>query len=105
VTNKLVQIMLATGPAFGKAAIVISPFIRAEDPRWHSSIFSISEADAELYGVAPEKMLDLLTAVAGDAPDRSLYGLNTALNKLKDNAPHLIQTKQFQKLTAQASVQ
>jgi hypothetical protein len=105
VTNKLVQITLATGSAFGKAAIVVLPFIRPEDPRWHSTIFSISEANSELYGVAPEKMLDLLAAVAGDAPDRSLYGLNTALNKLKENAPHLIQTKQFQKLTGQASVQ
>ena len=105
VTSKLVQIMLATGPAFGQAATVVLPFIRAEDPRWHSSIFSISEANAELYGVAPEKMLDLLAAVAGDALDRSVYGLNTALNKLKEKAPQLVRTKQFQKLTAQASVQ
>ena len=103
VTNKLVQIMLATGSAFGKAASIILPFVRAEDPRWHSSVFSISEANAELYGVAPERMLDLLGAVAGDAPDRSLYGLTKALNKLKEKAPHLVQTKQFQKLRAQAS--
>jgi hypothetical protein len=104
VTNKLVQIMLATGSAFGKAAGIIVPFIRAEDPRGHSSVYSISEAGAELYGVAPEKMLDLLTAVAGDAPDRSLYGLTKALNKLKEKAPHLVQTRQFQKLTAQGSL-
>jgi len=103
VTDKLVQILLATGSAFRKAAAMILPFIRPEDPRWHTSVFSISEASAELYGVAPERMLDLLSAVAGDAPDRSLYGLNKALDKLKEKAPHLVQTKQFQKLTAQAS--
>ena len=94
--------MLATGSAFGKAASIILPFVRAEDPRCHSSVFSISEANVELYGVAPQRMLDLLGAVAGDAPDRSLYGLTKALNKLKEKAPHLMQTKQFQKLTAQA---
>ena len=103
VTLYLVQLLLATGSAFGEAATMILPFIRPEDPRLHTSVFSISEASPELYGVAPEKMLALLSAVAGDAPDRSLYGLNKALNKLKEKAPHLVQTKQFQKLTAQAS--
>ena len=103
VTFDLVEILLATGSAFGEAAPIILPFIRPEDPRDHTSVFSISEASAELYGVAPEKMLDLLSAVAGDAPDRSLYALNKALNKLKEKAPDLVQTKQFQKLTAQAS--
>jgi hypothetical protein len=102
-TFTLVQILLATGSAFGEAATMILPFIRSEEPRSQTSVFSISEASAELYGLAPEKMLDLLSAVAGDAPDRSLYGLNKALNKLKEKAPHLVQTKQFQKLTAQAS--
>jgi hypothetical protein len=82
---------------------MILPFIRPEDTRSHTSVFSISQANAELYGVAPEKMLDLLSAVAGDAPDRSVFGLNTALNKLKEKVPHLVRTKKFQKLTAQAS--
>ena len=63
----LVQILLATGAAFEDAAKIIIPFIRAEDPRRHSSVFSISEANAELYGVAPTQMLRLLSAVAGDA--------------------------------------
>jgi hypothetical protein len=103
VTFELVQMLLSTGSAFGEAATVILPFIRPEDSRQQTSVFSISEASSELYGVAPEKMLDLLSAVAGDAPGGSLYGLNKALDELKEKAPHLAQTKQFQKLTAQAS--
>jgi hypothetical protein len=101
-TFKLVQILLATGPAFREAATVIMPFIRPEDPRKHASVFAISQASPELYRVAPKEMLDLLSAVAGDAPDRTLYGLDNALNKLKEEAPHLVQTRQFQNLAAQA---
>jgi hypothetical protein len=33
----------------------------------------------KLYAIAPEKMLSLLSAVAGSAPDGSLYGLTKAL--------------------------
>jgi hypothetical protein len=102
-TFRLVQILLATGAAFEDAAKLIIPFIRAEDPRHHSSVFSISEANAELYGVAPTEMLKLLSAVAGDAPDHTIYGLQKALSKLREKAPELAQTKAFQKLTAQAT--
>jgi hypothetical protein len=102
-TFKLVQILRATGAAFGNAAKIIVPFIRAENPRHHSSVFSISEADAELYGIAPTEMLGLLSAVAGDAPDHTVYGLKKALTKLQEKAPQLTQTKAFQKLAAQAS--
>jgi hypothetical protein len=103
VTFKLVQILLATGAAFEDAAKIIIPFIRPEDPRHHSSVFAISEANAEIYGVAPTEMLKLLSAVAGDAPDHTIYGLKKALTKLEEKAPLLAQTKTFQKLTAQAS--
>jgi hypothetical protein len=102
-TFKLVQILLATGAAFEDAAKIIIPFIRAEDPRRHSSVFSISEANAELYGVAPTQMLRLLSAVAGDASDHTVYGLKKALSKLEEKAPQLKQTKAFQKLAAQAT--
>ena len=101
-TFKLVQILLATGAAFGDAAKIIIPFVRAEDTRHHTSVFSISEANAELYGVAPTEMLRLLSAVAGDAPDGTVYGLDKALSKLKEKAPQLTQTKTFQKLALQA---
>ncbi|WP_139025096.1 hypothetical protein [Bradyrhizobium sp. STM 3843] len=93
---------MATGQAFEDAAPVIIPFIRPEDPRGHSSVFSISEVKPDIYAVAPRQMLNLLTAVAGDAPNRSLYGLNKALEKLKDEAPELVTTKAFQKLEMQA---
>jgi hypothetical protein len=47
-------------------------------------------------------MLDLLTAIAGDAPQRSLFGLTKALGKLKAKSPELGLTKAFQKLLIQA---
>jgi hypothetical protein len=102
-TFKLVQILLATGSAFGQAATVILPFIRPEDPRHHTSLFSIAQASADIYGVAPDKMLNLLSAIAGDAPVRSIYGLSDALIKLREKAPHLAGSKEFQKLVNQAS--
>jgi hypothetical protein len=98
-----VQILLATGAAFPAAATAIMPYIRSESPRGHTSIYSISQASDDLFARAPERMLDLLSAVAGDAPDRSLYGLTTALSKIEAIAPHLAQTKQFQRMAAQAS--
>ena len=102
-TFKLVQILLATGAAFSAAATAIIPFIRSESPRDHTSIYSISQTGEDLYRVAPDKMLDLLSAIAGDAPDRSLYGLSTALHKLQLAAPQLAHTKQFQRLAMQAT--
>ncbi|MGY3582610.1 hypothetical protein ACVIGB_008323 [Bradyrhizobium sp. USDA 4341] len=102
VTFKLVQLLLATGDAFGEAAPIVIPFIRPEEARAHSSVFSISEADPEIYKVAPEQMLNLLSAVAGDAANQSLYGMNKALEKLVENAPRLVETKAFQKLKMQA---
>jgi hypothetical protein len=101
-TFKLVQLLLATGQAFAKAAPVVIPFIRPEDRRAHSSVFSISEADPEIYGVAPDQMLNLLAAVGGDAPNGSLYGMGKALEKLREKAPSLASTKAFQKLQMQA---
>ncbi|WP_257168748.1 hypothetical protein [Bradyrhizobium sp. SRS-191] len=101
-TFKLVQLLLATGQAFEEAASVIIPFIRPEDPRGHSSVFSISEANLDIYATAPRQVLNLLAAVAGDAPNRSLYGLNKALSKLQDEAPELVTTRAFQKLEMQA---
>jgi hypothetical protein len=101
-TFKLVQLLLATGQAFGEAAPIVIPFIRPEDRRAHSSIFSISEAKPDIYAVAPHQMLNLLTAVAGDAPNRSLYGMSKALENLQEKAPELTVTKAFQKLQTQA---
>jgi hypothetical protein len=83
---------------------VIIPFIRPEDPRRHTSIHSISEADDVLYSSSPEKMLNLLAAVVGEAPVRSVYGLGKALDRLRARAPELADTKKFQKLMSVASV-
>jgi len=104
-TFKLVQILRASGKAFPEAADVIIPFIRPEDPRRHASIFSISEAHDDIYLSSPEKMLDLLVAVVGDAPNRSVYGLNKALDRVRAYGPNLTETRKFQKLVNLASVQ
>lgn len=102
-TFKLVQLLRATGDAFPEAVEVILPFVRAEDPRGHTSIYSLSQAGSSFYALAPEKMLELLSAVVGDAPPQSIYGLRTALVKLSNADPKLVQTKRFQKLESRAS--
>jgi len=103
-TFKLVQILRASGNAFPEAAAVIIPFIRPEDPRGHTSTYSISEADDILYTSSPEQMLNLLAAVAGESPSRGIYGLNKALERLKQHAPHLADTKKFQTLLGVANL-
>jgi hypothetical protein len=103
VTFKLVQILRATGDAFSEAADLIIPFIRPENPRNHMSIYSISGADEEIYASSPEKMLDLAAAIVGDAPNGSVYSLTNVLNRIREHAPHLANTKKFQKLVSQAT--
>lgn len=102
-TFALVQMLLATGSAFSDAATAINPFIRSEGPSDNTSIYFISQASEELYRDAPEKMLDLIAAIAGDAPDGTVYGLKTVLGKLESIAPQLGQTKRFQRLATQAT--
>lgn len=97
-TFKLVQILRASGDAFSEAAEIIIPFIRADDPRQHTSIFSISEADDVLYSSSPERMLELVAAVVADAPMRSIYGLRKTLERIRQHAPELANTKKFQKV-------
>jgi hypothetical protein len=103
-TFKLVPILRATGNAFPEAADVVIPFIRPEDPRRHTSVHSISEADEVLYTSAPQKMLDLLAAVVGDAPVKSVYGLNKVLDRIRAVDSQLADTKKFQKLVSEASI-
>lgn len=102
-TLQLVQILRASGNAFPEATDVIIPFIRPEDPRRHTSVYSISKADDVLYSSSPERMLDLLAAVVGDAPARSGYGLANALDRVRACAPQLADTRKFQKLLSFAS--
>ena len=101
-TFKLVQILRGSGEAFPKAVEVIIPFIRSEDPTQHTSIYSISEAPDILYSSSPQKMLDLISAVVGDAPTRSIYQLRRALERVRKHDPKLSDTKRFQMLMSVA---
>ena len=102
-TFKLVQILGASGAAFPEAAEVIVPFIRPDDPQHHMSVFSISKADDVLYSSSPERMLALIAAVVEDAPARSTYGLRIALERIREHAPQLANSRKFQKLLGLAS--
>lgn len=103
-TFKLVQILRSSGAAFPEAVQVILPFIRAEDPRRHTSVYSISEAPGILYSSSPERMLDLISAVVGDVPTQGIYGLSKVLERIRAQAPALADTKKFQKLVSVASI-
>ena len=102
-TFKLVQILLATGDAFAEAADVITPFIQPEDPRAHTTIYSIAQASDALYQAAPSKMLDIIAAVVGEAPPGSVYALGKALARLQATDPALADTRKYQKLLTSAS--
>jgi hypothetical protein len=102
-TVKLVQILLATGNAFPEAADMIIPFIRPDDPREQSTVFSIAEAGDALFQVAPSKMLDVIAAVVGEAAPGSVYALGKALLRLRAIDPMLADTPKFQKLLTNAS--
>jgi hypothetical protein len=97
-TFKLVQLILASGAAFPEAAEVVVPFIRPDDARHHTSVYSISKADDVLYSSSPEKALDLLGAVVGEAPAPGPYGLRKALERIREQAPQLANTRKYQKL-------
>jgi hypothetical protein len=101
-TFKLVQMLLAAGDAFPDAVDVIIPFIRPEDPRSHTSIYSLSSADDDLYRSSPDKMLDLASAIVGDASIQGIYGLTNVLNRIRQLAPHLASTRKFQRLASLA---
>ena len=98
---KLVQILRASGDAFPQAAEAIIPFIRSEDTRQQTSVHSISTAPDVMYTSSPEKVLDLIAAIVGDAPARSVYGLMKVLDRIRERAPHLANTKKFQRLLTQ----
>jgi hypothetical protein len=103
VTFSLVHILRGTGRAFPEAAEAIIPFIRSEDQRQQTSIYSISGADDVLFTSSPEKMLDLVAAVVGDAPSPKLYGLTRSLDRILKHAPQLATQRKFQRLVSFAS--
>jgi hypothetical protein len=102
-TFKLVQILRATGEAFPEAAETIIPFVRPEGQQGHTTIFSLSQEPNSFYETAPEKILDLLAAIVGDAAPGSVYSLSSALSRLQAAAPELATTRKFQKLAIAAS--
>jgi hypothetical protein len=102
-TYKLAQILMATGDAFTEAADAIIPFIRPDDRRAHSTVFSIAEAPEYLFVLSPSKMLDLVAAVVGDAPPGSVYALGKALDRIRAIDPKLANTRKFQKLIESAA--
>lgn len=93
-----VQILTATGDAFAEAAEAIIPFIRPDDPRRHTTIFSLAEAPDSFYEASPAKVLDLVAAIVGDAPPKSFICLDQALSKIRSVAPDLASSRKFQKL-------
>jgi hypothetical protein len=93
-----VQILIATGDAMPEAAEAIIPFIRPDDPRRHTSVFSIAEAPDSFYEASPTKVLDLVAAIVGDAPPTSFINIDAALSKIRSVAPDLMKTRKFQKL-------
>ncbi len=93
-----VQILTATGDAFPEAADAIIPFIRPDDPRRHTTIFSIAEAPDSFYKVSPTKVLDLVAAIVGDAPPRNFIDIDRALSKIRTVASDLSNSRKFQKL-------
>jgi hypothetical protein len=101
-TFKLVQILLVTGEAFPEASETILPFIRP-DRRDYTTVFSISRAPDQLYDAAPSKMLDVVEAVVGEAPQGTVYALNKILSRLRAIDPKLADTRKFQKLLTYAS--
>jgi hypothetical protein len=103
VTFKLVQILGATGEAFPEACDVIIPFIRPQDPREHTTVFSLAQWPDVLYEATPSRMLDLIAAVVGEAPPGSVYALRKALSRLRAIDPKLADTRKFQRLLTCAS--
>ena len=102
-TFKLVQILCATEEAFPEAVEVVLPFVRSDDPRSLTTIYSLAEAPDSLYKAAPEKMLSLIAAVVGEASPSSVYGLGKALSRLRTLDPTLAESRRFQKLLNSAS--
>lgn len=102
-TFQLAKILRATGEAFPEAADVIIPFIQPDEPRSHTTIFSIAGAPEPLYASSPEKMLDLVAAVVGEVSQGSVIALGKVLARIRALEPRLADTRKFQKLLSYAS--
>ena len=102
-TFELVQLLKVSGEAFPEAADIVTPFIRSDDPRQQTSLFSIAEAPDDLYKIAPAKLLDVIAAVVGEGSSGTVYGLDKALSRLRAIDHTLADQRKFQKLLAYTS--
>lgn len=102
-TFELVRILLASGDAFPDAADVMLPFIRPDEPKSQTTVYSMTSAPDTFYKSAPEKLLDVVAAVVGQAPPGSAYGLARVLERLRAIDPRIAEKRKFQKLLAGAS--
>lgn len=100
---KLFQILEATGGAFLEAVDVVIPLLRPDDPKSHSTVFSIASAPDELYQVSPSKMLELVDALVGEETEGNIYSLDKVLNRIKEYDQSLANTRKFQRLLNRAS--
>lgn len=103
-TFGLIQLLRATGSAFPLAADIVIPFIRPDERTGHSSVFSLTDAPESLFTSAPAKMLELATAVVGDAADGSVYGLIQVLDRIRTVDPALAETQGFKRLANRAAM-
>jgi hypothetical protein len=103
-TLTFVNILIEAGDAFPAASEIIIPFIEPEERGHQTALFSIARAQDVLFDLSPEKMLNLITAVVGDAPPGSLYQLGHVLERVRAVAPHLADTRLFQRLLGMAAI-
>ncbi|WP_316185369.1 MULTISPECIES: hypothetical protein [unclassified Bradyrhizobium] len=102
-TFELVRLLLSSGDAFAEVADAILPFLRPDEQRSYSVVYLISDAMDDVYGMAPEKLLDVVAASVGEAPPGTIYALKKVLSRLHKVDPKLSEKRKFQKLLTYSS--
>lgn len=97
-TFALVHLLRASEEAFPLAADAVLPFIRADIRHIHRTIASLSTAPEVVFTSAPAKMLDVVSAVAGDTELGTVYGLGQVLDRIRSADSSLMPTAKFQRL-------
>jgi hypothetical protein len=99
---KLIQILKATGAAFLEAADAIIPLLRPDEPKGHSTVFSVASAPDEIYQFSPSKVLEIVDVLVSEETDGKIYSLDKALNRIRGHDPSLANTRKFQRLLNRA---
>ncbi|WCK80145.1 SIR2 family protein [Agrobacterium fabrum] len=102
VTFKLLQILRASGETFPSAADTLLPFIRPEEKDQGTAIHSLGKADDIIFQSAPDKLLAVVAAAAGDKLKGSVYGLRLVLDRIAEADPNLVNGRSFQRLLQMA---